>query len=68
MTRTLVLAPFVCPVCAAPNAVHLITVSQARGAACVSCRKWLTSQDIMRARISPRAEQPLNGPAPPSRA
>jgi hypothetical protein len=65
MTKALVLVSVVCPICAAPNQVHLITVSQAGGAACTACKKWLSSQDIMRARLAPR---PANTPAPPTRA
>lgn len=48
------LVPFVCPVCAASNAVHLITLSRAGGTECVGCARWLKSAVVMRAMHSPR--------------
>lgn len=50
-----VLIPFVCPICAGANEVHLITLSRAGGVACVECKKWLRATDVMRAIHSPRA-------------
>lgn len=47
--------PFVCPVCAGANAVHLISLSRAGGMDCVVCEKWLRATDVMRAMHSPRA-------------
>jgi hypothetical protein len=47
--------PFVCPVCAGANAVHLISLSRAGGVDCARCKKWLRSADVMRAMHSPRA-------------
>lgn len=49
------LIPFVCPVCAAPNAVHLITMSRRSGTECQRCKKWLRATDVMRAMHAPRA-------------
>lgn len=49
-----ILMPFTCPVCTQPNAVELIALSRAGGMACVSCRKHLSSTDVMRAMHSPR--------------
>lgn len=51
-----VLVPFVCPICATDNAVSLIALSRAGGMTCPSCKKWLRSQDVMRARLAPRAK------------
>lgn len=48
------LVPFVCPVCAGGNAVHLITLSRAGGTECSGCARWLQSADVMRAMHSPR--------------
>lgn len=50
-----VTVPFICPVCAGPNRVHLISLSRAEGMDCVTCGKWLRSADVMRAMHSPRA-------------
>lgn len=52
--RQPVLVPFVCPVCAASNAVELIVLSRAGGVACVGCKKYLRSADVMRAMHAPR--------------
>lgn len=49
-----VLVPFVCPVCAAANAVHLLTLSRAGFHVCVGCSRKLRSQDVMRAMHAPR--------------
>lgn len=46
--------PFVCPICAGKNAVHLISLSRAGGMDCTVCKKWLRAADIMRAMHSPR--------------
>ena len=46
--------PFVCPICAGANAVHLISLSRAGGMSCVVCSKWLRAADVMRAMHSPR--------------
>ena len=48
------LVPFVCPVCAAANAVHLITLSRAGGTECVGCARWLKSAIVMKAMHAPR--------------
>lgn len=53
-TKPPVLVPFVCPVCAAPSGVHLISLSRAGGMECPSCKKWLRLSDVMRARLAPR--------------
>lgn len=53
-TRT-VLVPFVCPVCAAENAVELLVLSRAGGTDCVGCKRRLRSADVMRAMHAPRA-------------
>jgi len=58
-----VLIPFVCPVCAGANAVHLITLSRAGGVSCAECQRWLKSTDVMRAMHSPRATQRADGSA-----
>lgn len=50
--------PFVCPICAGANAVHLVSLSRASGMACAHCKKWLRSADVMRAMHSPRAARP----------
>lgn len=50
-----VLVPFVCPVCAAPNAVNLIALSRAGSTECASCKKRLRSADVMRAMHAPRS-------------
>ena len=47
--------PFVCPVCAAANAVELVALSRAGGMACVQCKRHLRSADVMRAMHAPRA-------------
>lgn len=49
-----VLVPFVCPICAAPNAVNLLVLSRAGAINCEACKKKLRSQDVMRAMHSPR--------------
>lgn len=49
--------PFICPVCAGPNRVHLISLSRTEGMDCAACGKWLRSADVMRAMHSPRAER-----------
>lgn len=53
-TKTLVLVPYVCPICAAPNAVNLIALSRAGNTQCQACKKTLRSTDVMRAMHSPR--------------
>lgn len=50
-----VLIPFVCPICAGANGVHLISLSRAGGVECVVCKKWLRSDEVARAMHSPRA-------------
>lgn len=62
--------PFVCPVCTAANAVHLISLSRAGGVDCSACGKWLKAADVMRAIHSPRDEQAgaSRGAAPSPRA
>jgi len=50
-----IVIPFVCPICAGANAVHLISLSRAGGMECVVCEKWLRATDVMRAMHSPRA-------------
>jgi hypothetical protein len=52
-----VLVPFVCPVCAAQNGVHLISLSRSGGVDCAACGRWLKSADIVRAIHSPRGAQ-----------
>lgn len=52
-----VLVPFVCPVCAGPNAVALIPLSRAGGVSCERCKKWLRAADVMRAMHAPRKAQ-----------
>ena len=52
--KTPVLVPFVCPVCAGPNAVALIPLSRAGGVNCSKCNKWLKAHDVMRAMHAPR--------------
>lgn len=47
--------PFVCPVCAAENAVELLVLSRAGGTDCVGCKRRLRSADVMRAMHAPRA-------------
>jgi hypothetical protein len=64
-----VVIPFVCPICAGANAVHLITLSRAGGMGCEACGKWLRSADVMRAMHAPRsgrvdAETPAAQSAP----
>jgi hypothetical protein len=49
--------PFVCPVCAGPNRVHLISLSRTDGMDCATCGRWLRSRDVMRAMHAPRAER-----------
>lgn len=49
-----VLVPFLCPICAAPNAVNLILLSRAGQTTCGACSKRLRSQDVMRAMHAPR--------------
>gem|GEM_PF-4565893 len=49
-----VLVPFVCPVCAAPNAVQLVALSRVGGMNCGKCSRWLRVQDVMRAMHAPR--------------
>ena len=51
-----VLVPFVCPICAAPNAVNLIALSRAGCTSCAACKKNLRSADVMRAMHSPRKQ------------
>jgi len=53
-TKPPVLVPFVCPVCAGPNAIQLIVLSRAGGHNCQKCGKWLRVQDVMRAMHAPR--------------
>lgn len=60
--------PFVCPVCAAANAVNLIALSRAGGVDCASCARWLRSADVMRAIHSPRAERSPGSPPPRTHA
>lgn len=57
-----VTVPFVCPVCAAPNGVHLISLSRAGGVDCTGCGRWLKAADVMRAIHSPRG--PVTDPQP----
>lgn len=62
-----VLVPYVCPVCAAPNEVHLISLSRAGGTDCAACGKWLKAADVMRAIHAPRTGpqvSPHRGAAP----
>jgi hypothetical protein len=54
--KALVLVPFVCPICAGPNAVNLIALSRAGGVDCGKCGKRLRSADVMRAMHSPRKQ------------
>lgn len=54
--KPVVLVPFVCPICAAPNAVNLIALSRAGSTDCASCKKRLRSADVMRAMHSPRTK------------
>lgn len=49
-----VLVPFICPICAAKNAVQLVALSRAGAMDCVGCSKRLRVQDVMRAMHSPR--------------
>lgn len=56
--KPIVLVPFVCPICAGSNAVHLISLSRAGGMVCAACKRWLRPGDVMRARLTPR---PANG-------
>jgi hypothetical protein len=51
-----VLVPFVCPICAGPNAVNLIALSRAGGVNCAKCSKHLRSSDVMRAMHAPRKQ------------
>lgn len=46
--------PFVCPACAGPNRVHLVSLSRAGGMDCEACGRWLRSGDVMRAMHAPR--------------
>lgn len=52
--KPVVLVPFVCPVCTAPNGVGLIALSRAGGVNCAGCNRWLRSADVMRAMHAPR--------------
>jgi hypothetical protein len=61
---TLVEIPFVCPVCAAANAVNLIALSRAGGVDCGACARWLRAADVMRAIHSPRAAREPGSPPP----
>lgn len=63
-TRPQVLVPFVCPICAAPNAVALIPLSRAGGVECVGCKKHLRSTDVMRAMHTPRPAGATASPSP----
>ena len=56
--------PFVCPICAGANAVHLISLSRAGGMDCEACGKWLRSTDVMRAMHAPRAAKPNDANEP----
>lgn len=62
-SRRPVLVPFVCPACAADNAVELIALSRAGGMPCVQCERYLKSADVMRAMHAPRASKPEPQPA-----
>ncbi|MFA5860845.1 MAG: hypothetical protein WDA16_04035 [Candidatus Thermoplasmatota archaeon] len=53
-TKAPVLVPFLCPICAAPNAVHLVTLSRQGIMPCVACHKKLRAADVMRALHTPR--------------
>ncbi len=55
--KKIVLVPFVCPICAAPNAVQLIALSRAGGMDCAECKKHLRATDVMRAMHAPRKAQ-----------
>lgn len=59
-----VLIPFVCPICAGANAVHLISLARAGGMDCAVCSKRLRSADIMKAMHAPRAASPTTTSAP----
>ena len=52
--KPVVLVPFVCPVCTAPNGVGLIALSRAGGVNCSACKRWLRAADVMRAMHAPR--------------
>lgn len=67
-TASPVLIPFVCPICAGENAVHLISLSRAGGMNCAACEKWLRATDVMRAMHSPRSAAPAIARAPGARA
>ena len=54
--KALVLVPFVCPICAGPNAVGLIALSRAGGMDCQKCGKRLRASDVMRAMHAPRKQ------------
>ena len=54
--KALVLVPFVCPICAGPNAVNLIVLSRAGGTDCAKCGKRLRASDVMRAMHAPRKQ------------
>lgn len=54
LAKPQVLVPFVCPICAGANRVHLISLSRAGGVACTACTKWLRAADVMAAMHSPR--------------
>jgi hypothetical protein len=56
--KPVVLVPFVCPICAAPNAVQLIALSRAGGMNCAGCQKRLRATDVMRAMHAPRVARP----------
>lgn len=65
MTTTApIVIPFVCPICAGANAVHLISLSRAGGMDCDVCGKWLRAADVMRAMHSPRVARTEDTPAP----
>lgn len=49
-----VLVPFLCPLCAAPNGVHLLTLSRLGSMQCAACTKKLRAADVMRALHAPR--------------
>ena len=56
VVKPLVLVPYVCPICAAANAVNLIALSRAGNTQCQGCKKTLRSGDVMRAMHSPRKQ------------
>ena len=56
--RPLVMVPFVCPICAGPNEVHLITLSRAGSMNCAKCGKKLRVPDVMKAMHAPRKAGP----------